>query len=217
MALPVLLKPENNICFRFPEQGDKNFICPSRKRGFFMAIYTRSGDKGKTSLLKGKRVSKSDLRIEVLGSIDELNSTIGVVLSSKYQVLTIKKELIEIQKDLFNINSCLADPSAKCLNLSKKWLLTRVNEIEQHIDEMTIKMPVLKHFILPGGGETGARLHLARTVCRRAERSMVLLNKKEKINTEIINYLNRLSDLLFTMARFSNFKEKKKEQIWKEF
>ena len=178
-----------------------------------MAIYTRTGDKGKTSLFNGQRVSKADLRVETYGTIDELNSVLGVVLSSKYQVLSIKKELIEIQNDLFEIGSSLANPS---LISHLSFLISRVKDFERFIDKMTEQMPPLKNFILPGGGKAGAILHLARAISRRAERRIVELNNRTKIDNNIIIYVNRLSDLLFTMARFANFKEKKKEIIWRK-
>jgi cob(I)alamin adenosyltransferase len=176
-----------------------------------MAIYTRTGDQGKTSLFNGQRVSKSDLRIEVCGTVDELNSMIGVVLSSKYQVLSIKRELIKIQSDLLGIGSKLASQGETLQGLSK-----RVEKFENLISEMTEQMPVLKNFILPGGGKTGAMLHLSRAICRRLERKIVALNNQEKIDSNILVYFNRLSDLLFTMARFANFREKKKEIIWRK-
>ena len=176
-----------------------------------MAIYTRTGDKGKTSLFNGQRVSKDDLRVDTYGTIDELNSAIGVVLSIKYQVLSIKKELIKIQNDLLEIGSALANPQGEALQGEA---LQRVREFEDFIDKMTAQMPKLSNFILPGGGKLGAFLHLARAISRRAERKIVALNNKEKIDNNIIIYVNRLSDLLFTMARFANFKEKKKETIW---
>ena len=174
-------------------------------------IYTRIGDRGKTSLLGGKRVLKSDLRVEAYGTIDELNSVIGVVLSNKYQVLSIKRELIKIQNDLLDVGSALASPQGVALRSLKK----RVKEFEDFIDEMTAQMPKLSNFILPGGGKAGAMLHLARAVCRRAERRAAELNNKQKIDKDIIAYLNRFSDLLFTMARFTNFKGKKREIIWR--
>ena len=179
-----------------------------------MAIYTRTGDKGKTSLANGKRVSKSDLRIEACGTIDELNSMIGVVVSIKYLVLSIKKELIKIQNDLLDIGSTLANPDPKYSIRNTKYFLERGKEFENLIDKMTAKMPKLSNFILPGGGKAGAMLHLARAVCRRAERGIVKLSTREAIDNEIVIYMNRLSDLLFTMARFANFKEKRRENLW---
>lgn len=173
-----------------------------------MAIYTRTGDKGRTSLFNGQRVLKSDLRVEAYGTIDELNSAIGVVLS---QISNLKAELIKIQNDLLDIGSSLANPS---LISHLSFLISRAKDFERFIDQMTAQMPALKNFILPGGGKTGAMLHLVRAISRRAERRVIELNNKAKIDKNIIVYMNRLSDLLFTMARFANFKEKKKETIW---
>ncbi|MFH1832891.1 MAG: cob(I)yrinic acid a,c-diamide adenosyltransferase [Candidatus Levyibacteriota bacterium] len=176
-------------------------------------IYTKTGDKGKTSLLGGKRVPKDDLRIEVIGEIDELNSVIGIVIAqiskrkSQNQNLKFKNELINIQKDLFGIGSSLSG------FLTKRYVLD-ARRLEKMIGELSKELPVLKSFILPGGGESGSFLHLARAVCRRAERRTVGLSKKEIVDKSIIMYLNRLSDLLFTMARYINFKENKKEIIW---
>jgi cob(I)alamin adenosyltransferase len=181
-----------------------------------MSIYTRTGDKGKTSLFSGQRVSKADLRIEVCGTIDELNSTLGVVLSIRYLALSIRKELIKIQKDLLEIGSILANPNPKYSIQNTKYFLIRVKEFEKLIDEMAESLPPLKNFILPGGGKTGARLHLSRAVCRRLERGIVELNERQKTDSSIIIYFNRLSDLLFTMARFANFKEKKKDKVWEK-
>ncbi len=181
-----------------------------------MPIYTRTGDKGYTSFFNGQRISKSDLRVDGYGTIDELNSAIGVVLGINDKGLRIKEELIKIQNDLLDIGSALANPQVSSQKLAVNSLPKRVKEFENFIDQMTKQMPVLKNFILPGGGKTGALLHFVRTVCRRAERNLVKLSEKEKINAEIIIYINRLSDLLFTMARFTNFKEKKKEIIWRQ-
>lgn len=175
-----------------------------------MPIYTKTGDKGDTGLFNGKRVSKASLRIEAIGTVDELNSVIGYAISNiKNKKSNIKKELIRIQGDLFEVGSALAHPRGK-INLSK-----RTKEFEKQIDVMTKKLPPLFNFILPGGGLTGSSLHIARTVCRRLERRIVSLSEKEKIQSEIIIYINRLSDLLLTMSRFVNKKEKKKETIWK--
>ena len=183
-----------------------------------MPIYTRTGDKGQTSLFNKERVPKFHIRVEAYGTVDELNSAIGVVVaevqSSKLKVksynLKLKNELKKIQNDLLDIGSALADPKAKPLENLKK----RVKEFEDFIDEMTEKMPPLKNFILPGGGKSGAILQFARTISRRAERRVVELAEKEPIDSDIVMYMNRLSDLLFTMARFVNFKGKQKEILW---
>jgi len=181
-----------------------------------MPIYTRTGDKGKTGLFNGKRVSKDSLVMEAIGSVDELNAALGIVLSSKYQVSSIKKELVKIQNDLFLIGSLLASPNTKYKIHNTKYFSERAVEFEKLIDGMTRKLPRLMNFILPGGGEAGAALHLARTVCRRTERRIVALSNKQKINSSILIYINRLSDLFFTMARFVNSQEKKKETIWQQ-
>lgn len=175
-----------------------------------MPIYTKTGDKGQTGLFSGKRVSKASLRIEAIGTVDELNSVLGFTISQ----LTINnsqltKELIEIQKDLFEIGAALANPRQK-IDLSK-----RTKKFENLIDKMTKELPPLFNFILPGGGVAGSSLHIARTITRRAERRIVSLSSKEKVQSDIIVYVNRLSDLFLTMSRFINQKENQKETIWR--
>lgn len=176
-----------------------------------MSIYTRAGDKGKTHLYQGKIILKSSLRIEAIGSVDELNSAIGVSLADTkiLRYKEIKDELIRIQNDLFEIGAALANPSSKIK------LEGRVQGFEKIIDDLEKKLPQLKNFILPGGSLAGSQLHFARTVARRAERRIVELSEKESVENSIIVYMNRLSDLLFMFARFVNYKEKKKEQVWK--
>ncbi len=129
------------------------------------------------------------------------------VSNSKYQIASILDELIKIQNELFQIGAALA--GSKNLKLE-----ARTREFEEIIDGLDKKLPELNNFILPGGGETGSHLHLARTVARRAERRIVQLSEKENVQTEILIYMNRLSDLLFMFARFINYKEKKKEMKW---
>lgn len=178
-----------------------------------MSIYTKFGDKGKTSLYGGKTVSKADIRVNAYGQIDELNSFLGIIIS-EIKDKTIKKELIVIQNDLFEIGSSLANPAInKHVSLSK-YLKLRVLEFEKKIDKLSLKLKELENFILPGGGKTGSKLHYARTLTRKAERRIVALSQKETINTDILIFINRLSDLLFTYARFINKKERKKETIW---
>lgn len=180
-----------------------------------MPIYTKTGDKGKTSLFSGKRVWKDDVRIEAYGALDELNSVIGIILSihtkktkeSKY----ITHILLDVQTTIFPICSYLADlpDILGDIDLEKK-----LKAHESQIDHMTSLMPQLTSFILPGGGEVGAHLHLARTVSRRAERLIIKLHRREKVDLRVIQYVNRLSDLFFTLARYSNFTEHKKETTW---
>ncbi|MBI2621438.1 MAG: cob(I)yrinic acid a,c-diamide adenosyltransferase [Candidatus Levybacteria bacterium] len=180
-------------------------------------IYTRTGDKGKTSLFDGKRVLKSDKKVEAYGTIDELNSAIGAA-SAFIKVRSIQEELEEIQNDLLEIGSSLAVSST----LPVDQLSKRPEEFEKLIDKLTKELPALNQFILPGGGKGGSLLHLARTITRRAERRVVGLSKSENIDQTIITYLNRLSDLLFTMARFVNHKENRNgslrasEKIWRK-
>lgn len=182
-----------------------------------MPIYTKTGDKGTTSLMDGSRVSKDDMRVDTYGSVDELNSQLGVVLAylqdTSYEDL-LKKDLLAIQKDLLTIGALLADPKAKVSEKTVKHLDEQVSMFEKRIDEMTGQMPELKNFILPGGGKPGAFLHMARTVARRVERRITTLVKKEAVEFVVIRYFNRLSDLLFTMSRYINYKEGNQEAIW---
>ena len=176
-----------------------------------MAIYTRKGDKGKTSLFDGTKTSKKDPRIEAVGSIDELNSLIGVCLLFA-KIVKVRVELEKIQNDLFEIGGALAFPH----KMPVETVYKRASEFEKIIDQLTRKMPSLANFILPGGGKAGSHLHLARTVSRRVERRMVELSNKQEIDAEILVYLNRLSDLLFTFARFENHRDRKREKIWRK-
>ncbi|MBI5051628.1 cob(I)yrinic acid a,c-diamide adenosyltransferase [Candidatus Micrarchaeota archaeon] len=175
-----------------------------------MHIYTKFGDRGQTSLLGGKTVDKDDPRVEAYGSVDELNAILGVVLSSK-EGSEIAALILEIQNDLFVIGSELASAEKPSVRLKS----TRVGELELAINEIEELVPPLRNFILPGGTEAASLLHLARTVCRRAERKVISLNKISPVNPDIIVYLNRLSDLLFMLARKINYKKKKEEKIWR--
>jgi len=178
-----------------------------------MPIYTRTGDKGQTSLFGGTRVLKSDDRVDTYGTLDELNSLLGVVVANiETRHKKLASDLERIQHDLLDIGSYLANPQAQPLSR----LPERILAFEKSIDLMTGKMPPLHNFILPGGGRVGASLHQARTVCRRAERRLVSLVQQEDIDEHVVKYVNRMSDLLFTMARFVNHQEKKKETIWQK-
>lgn len=179
-----------------------------------MSIYTKFGDKGKTSLYAGKTVSKGSLRVNAYGTVDELNSYLGVTLAL-IRDRKLQNKIIDIQKDLFELGASLASPTGyKNKNLSS-YLNSRVLEFEAEIDFLTKKLPKLENFILPGGSKAGSGLHFARTLTRRSERRVVELFEKEKVNKDIIVFLNRLSDLLFMYARDINYKEKNKELLWK--
>ncbi len=165
-------------------------------------IYTKGGDKGLTSLGDGKRVSKNSLRVKSYGEVDEVNATIGVVVC--YCSDQLKKNLKNIQNHLFDIGAdlCIPDKNKKAKSLNEG-----INMLEKEIDKMNTKLSPLKSFILPGGTKSSSFLHLARTITRRCERSLVELDSKEKINSEIIIYINRLSDFLFVAARIENMKD----------
>lgn len=177
-----------------------------------MKIYTKKGDKGETSLFGGQKVLKSSLRIEAYGTVDELNSMLGVVLTHPHNSDT-HNWLTQIQHQLFILGSDLATP------FDKKVRIDRINDthiqfLEQAIDTIDEQLPPLKSFILPGGTPASASLHLARTICRRAERFTVACLENEEISEIAIKYLNRLSDFLFMLARFENFKSGKEDTPW---
>lgn len=163
-----------------------------------MSVYTKKGDKGKTSVLGGKRISKNSKVINAIGAIDELNSYLGIIWG-----------LESIQKNLFTINSILAGSDLKLPpNATKK--------MEIEIDKTEGKLPVLKNFIIYSGTSRAKRLFFARSICRRAERILVCLPNIQKNNPEILKFINRLSDYLFTMARSENYSKKIKELTWNQ-
>lgn len=168
-------------------------------------LYTKRGDKGKTTIC-GMEVGKNHPRLSVLGALDELESALGVVLAWGKDL----KILEEIQRDLMEIGASIAGMRS---GVEKK-LKARTATLEKEIDKMWESLPPLKNFILPGGGQTGSLLHLARAIGRRAEREIVILPQKEKIPVEIITYLNRLSDFLFALARWVNKREGYEEKLW---
>ena len=178
-----------------------------------MKIYTKTGDKGETSLIGGTRVPKHHLRIESYGTIDELNSWIGLIRDQQINNDAVK-ELLEIQDRLFTIGSLLAaDPEKsrmKLPNIKNE----DVTFLEHKIDEMNEVIPELKSFILPGGHTTVSYCHVARCVCRRAERLIVNLNENSPLDNKIIIYINRLSDYLFTLARYLGHQLNISESPW---
>jgi cob(I)alamin adenosyltransferase len=180
-----------------------------------MKIYTKTGDKGETGLIGGTRVSKSALRVEAYGEVDELNAFLGYA-RAKVTDESIKEQLSVIQRDLFAIGAQLADPRGQIEKKAEKAGVddARVKELEAIIDRYDATLPPLRSFILPGGAEAGAILHLARGVCRRAERRVVALSKEAPLPPVLIAYINRLSDLLFTMARAANRKAGVEEIPW---
>ncbi|HID38102.1 MAG TPA: cob(I)yrinic acid a,c-diamide adenosyltransferase [Calditrichaeota bacterium] len=169
-----------------------------------MKIYTGFGDRGKTSLLGGEVVPKNDLRIELYGTLDELNSLLGF-LRSKNKDGQIDMWLRREQNHIFTLSSEIASPDPKIRHKIKSTItLTEAGQLEKEMDELSQKLPVLKSFILPGGCEEAAIAHLARTVCRRCERLLVSLHERDKQRAELLVYLNRLSDWFFMLARYLN-------------
>ncbi len=167
----------------------------------FLKIYTKTGDAGETGLFGGGRVPKDDPRVRAYGDVDELNAALGFAAAlapADFELTTVQS----IQRDLFSIGAELATPNPAKLRAGVT--ADQVSVLEQAIDKYEATLPPLKNFILPGGTPKAAAFHLARTTCRRAERSVVTLSRKQQINSVIIHYLNRLSDLLFVLARAVN-------------
>lgn len=177
-----------------------------------MKIYTKTGDDGTTGLQGGKRVSKSDLRIQAYGLVDEINSVLGVVLTYELDV-DLKNLLTLIQNELFVAGSDLSNPDLA--STKNRITNSMVLNLENHIDEFEGELALLANFILPGGHKIASFLHLARTTTRRAETILVELSKSEQLNPECQKYLNRLSDLLFVMARLVNKRTNTPDVIWK--
>jgi len=177
----------------------------------FLKIYTKTGDAGETGLFGGGRVPKDDPRVRAYGDVDELNAWIGFAVA--IHLPTFESNVLEaIQRDLFTIGAELATPNAAKLRTSLDE--STVTALEGVIDSYDPKLKPLKNFILPGGSPKGAALHVARTVCRRAERSVVALAHNQQINPLIIRYLNRLSDLLFVLARAVNMQAGHGDIAW---
>ncbi|MGB5287257.1 MAG: cob(I)yrinic acid a,c-diamide adenosyltransferase [Ignavibacteriaceae bacterium] len=170
-----------------------------------MKIYTKTGDKGETGLFGGERVSKDSLRISAYGTVDELNSFIGLAIT-EVKDEGVKKNLLKIQNQLFVVGSDLATPEdekTKKLNIQRT-PASFYTDIERMIDDYEEQLDELRNFILPGGSKGAAILHICRTICRRAEREVVALKNSVTIGENIIIFLNRLSDLLFVLSRFEN-------------
>jgi len=179
-------------------------------------IYTRTGDEGSTGLVGGERVKKNSLRVESYGDVDELNSHIGLcvtlALNGKFSPLLNK--LTIIQNELFDIGSELASPGSQGGPGIPSTTESQVTRLEGWIDELNQELPTLQSFVLPGGTLLNSHLHIARCVCRRAERSILALHDSEPVPAPLRHYLNRLSDLLFVMSRAAASLEGKKELLW---
>ncbi|HUG44386.1 MAG TPA: cob(I)yrinic acid a,c-diamide adenosyltransferase, partial [Acidobacteriota bacterium] len=170
-------------------------------------IYTKTGDQGSTGLGDGSRVEKDHVRVEAYGTVDELNAAIGLLLSDEIPE-DIAEILNEVQHDLFDLGGELCIPGHALLKDE------RVEALERSLDTLNAELPALEEFILPGGTRSSALCHLARTVCRRAERRVVALARKEQVGAAAIRYLNRLSDLLFVTARYLNKRSGRSDVLW---
>jgi cob(I)alamin adenosyltransferase len=179
-----------------------------------MKIYTKTGDAGETSLFDNTRVSKADPRVDAYGEVDEVNACLGAALAAGVGD-DITAVLTTVQKDLFAVGARLADPSSRIAERVTRAAVTaeQIERLEQTIDRLETELPPLRRFILPGGSPAGALLHLARTVCRRAERRVVALGA-DSVEQGVLVYLNRLSDLLFVMARAVNHRAGIPETEW---
>ena len=173
-------------------------------------IYTRGGDQGETSLGDGSRVSKLDCRIGAFGTVDELNSALGLVLAGEVPE-AMREPLTRIQNELFDVGADLSVPWGVTDRLRVEQPM--IDALEQLCDEFNAQLPELRSFVLPGGTEAAARLHVARTICRRAERDVLLGAQEVDLNPLVLRYLNRLSDLLFILARVANAGGE--EPLWK--
>lgn len=184
-----------------------------------MKIYTKTGDKGETALYGGTRVSKASARVESYGNIDELNSFIGFA-KAEIKDEKVISQLKKIQFDLFTLGSESATPTDKLTLANGKSRLAlmisekEIEELESWMDAYESELAPLQFFILPGGGRAATSLHICRTVCRRAERSLVFLNENETVRPDLIKYLNRLSDYLFMLARYVSKTYGEKEEYW---
>lgn len=182
-----------------------------------MKIYTKTGDTGKTSLFTGERVLKSSQRVQAYGAVDELNSWFGLLCST-----VAEKDLLslfnQVQNELFDLGADLATPVQKAKNKRQKEVPRvsekQIKQLEKWIDQYQESLSPLKNFILPGGAVQAAYIHITRGVCRRAEREVVRLMEKEDIEKNVLIYLNRLSDLLFVLARVVNHRSNIQEPVW---
>ena len=183
-------------------------------------VYTKTGDKGKTSLVGGQKISKSNIRIESYGEVDELNAIIGIcieeirTLENKKVFNDLIKSLIKIQNDLFNLGTILATLPEDMNPKMPQVTVDDIKVLEDKIDEANDILPVLHSFVLPGGSKINTFFHLARTVCRRTERICCKLYEQDKINQIVISYLNRLSDALFVWSRWVSMTLNTKENTW---
>ena len=203
---------KTTACVRGGQAGRRTVTLRHRIRA--VTLYTGTGDRGETALLDGTRVSKAEARVAAYGDVDELSAVLGMALAAGLDA-ELAEIVSELQRDLFALGSRLADPRAQVTERFEKTTLneTSVQKLESWIDQLDASLPTLRRFVLPGGQSGGATLHLARAVCRRAERNIVVLGG-DAVPGEILRYVNRLSDLLFVMARAENSRRGVQESEW---
>mmetsp|Transcript_798 Transcript_798/g.1190 ORF Transcript_798/g.1190 Transcript_798/m.1190 type:complete len:263 (-) Transcript_798:79-867(-) len=204
----------------YPEHKYSHIIDDTTKPVKKSMIYTRTGDKGTSMLYSGERRSKNDVVFEAMGATDELNGVLGI--AREYCIMSnngLDEPLADIQSRLFDIGAVIATPrsSSSESKISKTpFSESHTRDLEQLIDHMDSALPPLTTFILPSGGLSSTHLHLARSICRRAERRVVALVSEGEIELEVQKYLNRLSDFLFSAARYASFKERRPETVWQK-
>ncbi len=180
------------------------------------ALYTGTGDAGTTSLVGGDRVKKNSVRLEAYGTVDELSSALGMIVSDKSCDAVVKEEILDVQNELFNVGCYLAtDPQGEkpsCPTLT----VARIAGLEGWIDALDEQTPKIRAFVLPGGCELASKAHMARVVCRRAERRILDLADEAYVDPAVVKYINRLSDYLFIAARYFNFMQGVEEIVWKK-
>lgn len=184
-------------------------------------IYTRGGDQGMTSLVNGRRVSKDDPRIETYGAVDELNSVLGLAVVSIEEQLDahprlepLRQTLVRVQHELFNLGSELATDPGQLYPNQARITSAETDALESEMDRLNEELPPLRSFVLPGGSRLNGELHLARTICRRAERRLISLSHAEEVPPDAVRYLNRLSDALFVWSRWANMVAGAAECLW---
>jgi cob(I)alamin adenosyltransferase len=177
-------------------------------------VYTKRGDSGQTSLAGGQRIAKNNLRIEAYGTVDELNSFLGLARESARELTELHRILGRVQHELFNLGSILATLPADVHPHQARITAAETAQLEREIDEMNEDLPALRSFVLPGGSRLNAELHICRTVCRRAERVCVALGAGEDVDDEVLRYLNRLSDALFVWSRWASHRTGVAETLW---
>lgn len=180
------------------------------------ALYTGTGDAGTTSLVGGERVMKNSVRLEAYGTVDELSSALGAIASDKECNAEVRGQILNVQNELFNVGCYLAtDPKGE-KPLCRSLVAGRIPELEGWIDALDEQTPKIRAFVLPGGCELASKAHMARVICRRAERRILDLSEESYVDPAVVKYINRLSDYLFIAARYFNFLQGVDEIVWKQ-